>query len=76
MTCISSTKLVIILTSGQLQLKPSLLRPDCRAEERIFQWRGVNSPLPSTIDAPIIQLLASLASQASLWDASGYGSGL
>src|ERR1700733_15301978 len=40
MTCISSTEPVIILMSGQLQLKPSPLQPDCRAEERIFQWRG------------------------------------
>lgn len=52
------------------------MRPDCKAEERIFRWKGVCLPPPSTIDAPIIQLLAGLASQASLRDAGGYGSGL
>ncbi|KAJ7185068.1 hypothetical protein C8R46DRAFT_809771, partial [Mycena filopes] len=54
----------------------SELRPRCRAEERIFQWRGVNTPPPSTIDDPIIRFLAASASRASLRDTSGYGSGL
>jgi hypothetical protein len=67
---------VMVLPSGRLQLKPFSLQPDCRAEERIFWWRGTNSPQPYTINVSIIQLLADLASQALLWDASGYGLGL
>jgi hypothetical protein len=59
-----------------LQLNTSPLRPYCRAEERIFLWRGVNTPPSSTISDPTIQLIAALASRASLRDTSSYGSGL
>lgn len=61
---------------GALQLKPSPLRPTCKADQRIFQWRGVNTPPPSTYDHPLLQVLANQASQASLKDTASYGSGL
>ncbi|KAI0798485.1 hypothetical protein BC629DRAFT_1259898, partial [Irpex lacteus] len=54
----------------------SSLRPDCPARERIFKWRGVLPPPQSTLPHPILRHLDTLASQASLADASGYGSGL
>ncbi|KAG1834524.1 hypothetical protein EV424DRAFT_1310211 [Suillus variegatus] len=54
----------------------SPLRPPCKASERIFLWRGVNSPPPSTIDDPVIQFIASRASRASLRDTASYGAGL
>ncbi|KAJ7225228.1 hypothetical protein B0H12DRAFT_1002157, partial [Mycena haematopus] len=54
----------------------SPLRPHCTADERIFRWRGVNTPPLSVIDDPVIRFLASAASQASLRDTGGYGSGL
>ncbi|KAG1800516.1 hypothetical protein EV424DRAFT_1332113 [Suillus variegatus] len=54
----------------------SPLRPPCKASEQIFLWRGVNSPPPSTIDNPVIQLIASRASCASLRDTASYGAGL
>ncbi|KAJ7229422.1 hypothetical protein B0H12DRAFT_979010, partial [Mycena haematopus] len=52
------------------------LRPHCAADERIFQWRGINTPPSSVIDNAVIRFLASAASQASLRDTGGYGSGL
>ncbi|KAJ7482717.1 hypothetical protein FB451DRAFT_1002700, partial [Mycena latifolia] len=55
---------------------PSPLRPQCPADERIFQWRGINSPPPSTINNPIILFLANSASRASLRDMGGYGAGI
>ncbi|KAJ7697728.1 hypothetical protein B0H17DRAFT_928198 [Mycena rosella] len=61
---------------GLYELNTSPLRPRCSAEERIFQWRGVNIPLPSIIDDPIIRFLAGAASRASLRDTGGYGAGL
>ncbi|KAF8578305.1 hypothetical protein K439DRAFT_1362487 [Ramaria rubella] len=60
----------------RLQLKLSPLRPKCKAEERIFSWKGINMPLVSVIDAPLIRILASLASRTSLQDTDGYGSGI
>ncbi|KAJ3576811.1 hypothetical protein NP233_g147 [Leucocoprinus birnbaumii] len=54
----------------------AVLRPPCRAEERIFRWTGVNIPPPSTINDPVLQVLANAASRASLKDASAYGAGL
>jgi hypothetical protein len=62
--------------TGHLQLKPSHLRPNCKAEERLFLWKGTNTPLPSTIDDPFIHYIEGLASRASLCDTSNYGSGL
>ena len=59
-----------------LDPSPSHLRPACKAAERIFLWRGTNTPPPSTIDHPIIHHIASMASRASLRDTSGYGAGL
>ncbi|KAJ7248127.1 hypothetical protein B0H12DRAFT_1235045 [Mycena haematopus] len=61
---------------GLLDLNESPLRPHCTADERIFRWRGVNTPPLSVIDDPVIRFLASAASQASLRDTGGYGSGL
>ncbi|KAF8572979.1 hypothetical protein K439DRAFT_1376880 [Ramaria rubella] len=57
-------------------MKPSPLHPNCKADERIFSWQGVNTPPASTIDAPLIRILAALASRTSLQDSSGYGSRL
>lgn len=62
--------------SGPLLLKPSPLRPPCPADQRIFLWRGVNTPPASVINNTTIQALAALASRASLRDPSGYGAGL
>ncbi len=45
----------ISITLPPLKLLPSSLRPDCRAEERIFQWQGVNTPPPSLLPIPILQ---------------------
>jgi hypothetical protein len=59
-----------------LQLNLSPLCPHCHADEQIFLWKGINTPLASTIDNPTIQLVAALASHASLHDTSSYGSGL
>jgi hypothetical protein len=63
-------------SNTSLHLNSSPLRPHCRAEERIFLWRGVNSAPPSVINNPTIELLAAIASRASLCDSSSYGSGL
>jgi len=60
----------------RLKLKPSPLRPNCRPPERIFRWRGVRDPPPSTISDPWISSLEQVASQASLSDPASYGSGL
>ena len=62
--------------SPPLQLNPSPLRPHCRADECIFLWKGVNIAPSSTISDPTIQLIAALATRASLCDTSSYGSGL
>ena len=62
--------------SSSLTLKPSSLRPDCRAQDRIFAWKGVNTPPKSTIDNPWIHDLETTALEASLTDKSSYGSGL
>jgi hypothetical protein len=62
--------------NGLLQLRPSPLRPKCKADERIFSWIGVNPPPASTIDNPVIHYLADLANHASLRDTGSYGSGL
>jgi hypothetical protein len=63
------------LVGSQLQLNPPL-RPNCRAEDHIFMWKGINSSPATTIDHPAICLLANLALQASLQDTLSYGSGL
>ncbi|KAH8105277.1 hypothetical protein BXZ70DRAFT_887055 [Cristinia sonorae] len=61
-----------------LSLPSSPLRPKCSAQERIFRWRGVNTPPASTIANPIIRHLDDLASHASLRDGTlaGYGTAL
>ena len=54
----------------------SPLRPNCKAQDRLFEWRGVNSPPPSTINDPWIRSLEAKASMASISDRASYGSGL
>ena len=66
----------LVSTSTSLQLAPSPLRPNCRSEEQIFQWRGVNLPPATTIDDPTICLIAAVTTHASLHETSSYGSGL
>ncbi|KAI1784607.1 hypothetical protein LXA43DRAFT_901278 [Ganoderma leucocontextum] len=61
---------------SQLQLHLSPLRPPCPANERIFQWRGINSPPLGTLPVPLLQGLADRASRSSLRDPGGYGAGL
>ncbi|KAJ3766007.1 hypothetical protein FB446DRAFT_654413 [Lentinula raphanica] len=58
------------------QLKPSVLRPNCTAGQRIFRWTGVNSPPASTIGDPVISFLAGFAAEHSLHDTKSYGAGL
>jgi len=53
-----------------------LLRPQYQADERIFQWKGVNTPPSSTINHPFIRFMEDLASYNSLRDAASYGAGL
>lgn len=57
-------------------LLPSPLRPPCRAEDRIFLWRGIHTPPPNTLAVPVLERLASLAYRHRLEDTSSYGSGL
>ena len=59
-----------------LLLLPSSLRPHCRADQHLFLWRGVNTPPPSTLQVPVLERLASLASTYSLRDLSSYGAGI
>jgi hypothetical protein len=61
---------------GTLQLKPSALRPNCMAGERLFKWIGVNRAPASIIDDPTIRYLVEVARRESLRDTTGYGSGL
>lgn len=62
--------------TGSLTLAPSPLRPQCRADERIFQWRGVNTAPPNVLDHPVLVHLAGVASRHSLRETTSYGSGL
>lgn len=63
-------------SGGLLQLNDSPFWPRCRAEDRVFLWKGVNAAPASTISDPTIHFIATLASQASLCDAASYGSSL
>lgn len=54
----------------------AILRPPCPADQRLFLWRGVNTPPPSTLRIPVLERLAQLATQHSLRDTSSYGSGI
>ena len=64
------------LENGAMNTNPFWLHPNCRAEERIFLWRGVNTPPASMIGNSTIHLIASIASCASLWDSTSYGSSI
>lgn len=70
---ISPTTLPTVSLSSPLQPNLSLLHPHCRAEEWIFLWKGVNNLPASTIINPTIQLIAALATHASLHKTSSYG---
>ncbi|KIP03135.1 hypothetical protein PHLGIDRAFT_78049 [Phlebiopsis gigantea 11061_1 CR5-6] len=61
---------------AHLVLLPSPLRPPCRADRRIFEWHGVNTPPPTVISHPVLELLAARAADHSLRDTGSYGSGL
>jgi hypothetical protein len=61
---------------AHLEPIPSPLRPPCRANERIFMWRGVNTPPSSVVDHPLLHHLANIASRHSLRDPGSYGAGL
>lgn len=61
---------------GALLLNPSPLRPNCRSDERLFKWIGVNTPPSAVIANPIIRFLADQASRSSLRDTTNYGAGL
>ena len=61
---------------SQVRAAQAQLRPHCPANERIFQWRGINTPPTSALLVPLIQHVWSAASRASLSDAGSYGSGL
>lgn len=65
-----------LLSSRNINLIPSTLRPPCCANQRLFLWRGVNTPPPSTDLHPLIKHLASIATRVSLCDASSYGAGI
>ena len=58
------------------QVTPPTLRPTCKVAERLFLWKGMNSPPLSIIDSPIIAHIQAIASQASLSDTGNYGAGL
>ncbi|KAF9001472.1 hypothetical protein BDQ17DRAFT_1180883, partial [Cyathus striatus] len=52
------------------------LHPPCPSQQRIFLWRGINSPPPAVLDIPIIRHAWSLALRSSLNEATNYGAGL
>jgi hypothetical protein len=59
-----------------LHIRPSPLRPECTAEERILIWKGVNQPPLDTIDHPLLKELRFKACAESLKDRGSYGAGL
>jgi hypothetical protein len=61
---------------GKIPIRPSRLRPDVPADERLFRWRGVNRPPHAAMGIPVLQHVADLASRSSLRDAGSYGSAL
>lgn len=61
---------------AKLKLLPSLLRPDCPADQRLFCWKGVNIPPQTMLDIPLLHALANMAIHHSWRDAGSYGSGL
>lgn len=63
-------------STSLLELRPSPLRPNCPAKQRLFLWTGINTPPPSIINDPVLLFLANAASQASLANAASYGAGL
>ena len=68
----------VIATAEAVPPRPAMagdLRPPCRADERLFLWRGVNTPPPSTLGIPVIERIAALAAQHTLRDTASYGSG-
>jgi len=57
-------------------LKPSPLRPDCAAQDRLFRWKGVNTPPPSTISNQWMRDRESSVFAASISDPTSYGAGI
>ena len=51
---------------GTLQLNESPFWLNCHVKECIFLWRGINTAPASTINDPMIHLIAALVSRASL----------
>ncbi|VDC02686.1 unnamed protein product [Peniophora sp. CBMAI 1063] len=74
--CAGDTATIVNLKA--LPLRPSPLRPDVPANERIYKWRGVNTPPSSVLPIAIIEYLYMRARNESLAPktSSGYGSGL
>lgn len=61
---------------ARLEPNPSPLRPECKASERLFRWVGVNPRPVSVLPIPAILFLQTRASEQSLQDTQGAGSGL
>lgn len=59
-----------------VDIRPSPLRPHCSAHERIFEWKGVNAPIPRTSDDIWSFARETKTLYASTKDFSAYGSGL
>jgi len=57
-------------------LKPSPLHPDCAAQVRVFQWKGINTPPPSTILNRWLHDRESMVLRASISDPTSYGAGI
>ena len=66
------------IPQAALTLRPSILRPPVPSAERLFAWKGIHTPPPSSIHHPLIVQLASDATRAALKDstAESYGAGL
>lgn len=61
---------------GKIPLLPSPLRPPCRADQRVFLWRGIHTPpLPVIANQTIIQLFHD-ANRASLDDTGSAGAAI
>jgi hypothetical protein len=59
------------------QAQPETIATQARVpRERLFHWKGINTPPLSTIDNAFIQYIECIASRASLWDTASYGAGL
>ncbi|KAF9442291.1 DNA breaking-rejoining enzyme [Macrolepiota fuliginosa MF-IS2] len=64
------------MAKSAITLIPSPLRLNCLAKDCIFQWKGVNTPAPITVQHKVITSIADIANHASLQDPASYGAGL